>query len=230
MCAFTASGKAGNQVAVVIDANHEFDNQRMARIAERCVESMVAFIQPAQSKAQQRYYCVVNLLSPQGECSRTMAASMVIAAMSVLLEVHRPAALAPLSDGETVLLKLVSPGGKAWQDEAGLRVGEEGALWVKVPTPRMLGSVPADEVCEALNVGALALQTELPLHLARSGAPRAGLLGPLALARPDVPVGDTSGSTLHKCFEGFSTVCVVSQGVCGVWNPKTVTLTPARVQ
>ena len=28
------------------------------------------------------------------------------------------------------------------------------------------------------------------------------------------------------CFEGFWTVCVVSKGVYGVWNPKTVTLTP----
>ena len=29
----------------------------------------------------------------------------------------------------------------------------------------------------------------------------------------------------YRCFEDFKTVCVVSKGVYGVWNPKIVTLT-----
>ena len=36
--------------------------------------------------------------------------------------------------------------------------------------------------------------------------------------------------TFYTCLMVFMTVCVVSKGVYGVWNPKTVTLTTALVQ
>lgn len=165
MCAFTSSGKSGNQVAVVIDGNNEFDSKRMGRIAERCVESMVAFIQPAQGNNRLRYYCTLNLLSPNGGCSRSMTQSMAIAAISVLLEIHRPASLPPLTEGQTILLKVVSPAGQPWQDEVSVRVETDGSIWVKVPAARILGTVPVEDVCEALNLNQLALQTEFPVQV-----------------------------------------------------------------
>lgn len=57
---------------------------------------------------------------------------MAIAAISVLLEIHRPASLPPLTEGQTILLKVVSPAGQPWQDEVSVRVETDGSIWVKV--------------------------------------------------------------------------------------------------
>ena len=46
MCSFTATGKGGVPVAVVLDPERRHDERALARIAERCIESSVVVVQP----------------------------------------------------------------------------------------------------------------------------------------------------------------------------------------
>lgn len=46
VCSFTATGKGGVPVAVVLDPERRHDERALARIAERCIESSVVVVQP----------------------------------------------------------------------------------------------------------------------------------------------------------------------------------------
>lgn len=197
VCAFTANKKAGVAVAVVLDGDKKHDERSMTRIAERCIESCVVVVQPYgsgsrgntrpnsrnstdsrgnQTKGQESslkgngsYVAKLFLLTPGGPSSRTMSASMMVAGISTLLE--RPSIhFAPLYEGMSYAVKVCSPLGKKWDETLDMNIGEDGAIWVKVPNPKIEQHVAPEDVCEALNLNMLSLQTDMPVQVVSSVA------------------------------------------------------------
>ena len=62
VCVFSASRKAGNPVAVVLDPTLDYTVHVMAKIAERCVEPLVVVVQPG--KKSSRYSLRLSVLTP----------------------------------------------------------------------------------------------------------------------------------------------------------------------
>lgn len=62
VCVFSASRKAGNPVAVVLDPEVEYSVAVMGKIAERCVEPFVVVVQPG--KKSSRYSLRISVLTP----------------------------------------------------------------------------------------------------------------------------------------------------------------------
>jgi predicted PhzF superfamily epimerase YddE/YHI9 len=208
MCAFTANGKAGVPVAVVVDGEREYEQRAMSRIAERCIESSVVVLQPygLGSRASSRihsshsehppddaqaiespkrpgtqgtlgsrrsgrgsYVAKFFLLTPGGPSSRTMSASMALAGMSVLLE-HPFIQFAQIMEDQLYAVKVSSPLGEAWDETLDVRIGDDGAIWVKVPNPKIEMHVAPEDVCEALNINMLSLQMDMPVQVVSSVA------------------------------------------------------------
>lgn len=195
ICAFTANRKAGVPVAVVLDAEKSHDNHAMSRIAERCIESSIVIVQPygtgsrSSSKPNSRSGSLVSpspapslctlrpqtqtsgaytlklfLLTPGGPSSRTQSAAMALAGISAVLQ-HPMIQYAELVEGRQYAVKISSPLGIPWDETLDVRIGEDGAVWVKVPNPQIEEHVPPEEVCEALNVNMLALQLDMPVQV-----------------------------------------------------------------
>ena len=194
VCAFTANRKAGVSVAVVLDGDKKHDTRAMWRIAERCIESCVVVVQPygsgsrASSRGNSRLgarpkavntagtpvgsrlpVARFNLLTPGGPSSRTQAAAMTLAGLSVLLE-HPQIQFEQLFEDELYTVKVCSPIGVAWDETLYVKVGDDGAIWVKVPSPKIEGYVEPEDVCEALNINMLSLQLDMPVQVVCSVA------------------------------------------------------------
>lgn len=161
VCAFTANSKAGVAVAVVLDGDKQHDVRAMSRIAERCIDSCVVVAQPygsgsrANSRGSSRQgrrpevgadtpgtpgsaHTVPKLflLTPGGPSSRTQAAAMALAGLSMLLE-HPQIQFAQLFEDELYGVKVCSPVGAAWEETLNVKIGDDGAIWVKVPSPQV---------------------------------------------------------------------------------------------
>jgi len=191
MCSFTANSKAGVAVAVVVDGDKRHSERAMGRIAERCIESSVVVVQPygtasrsssrqsgppgaqkspeTQGSSRGSYVAKLFLLTPGGPSSRTMAAAMVLAGIASLLE-HPPVQFAQLCEGEYYSLKVSSPLGEAWDETLSMQIGDDGAIWVQVPVPRIEMHVAPEDICEALNMNMLSLQTDMPVQVVSSVA------------------------------------------------------------
>ena len=129
VCVFSANPRAGQQVAVVIDALSDFSNEKIrTRIAERCPDAFLAIIQPskpsataATPSASHAPAATVHLLSPGGPVVRSMCLTMTMAACSsVASEASSTAAGGPAAfpamvrDGRTVIVRAEGGG---WREE-----------------------------------------------------------------------------------------------------------------
>uniref|UniRef100_A0A7S0E993 Uncharacterized protein n=1 Tax=Hanusia phi TaxID=3032 RepID=A0A7S0E993_9CRYP len=170
ICTFTSSDRGGNQVAVIEDSLDAFEVKEMVRIAESCSEGFVVFVKPQRRRVQSstRSFSIC-LFTPGGGCHRTLLESMAIASLFDLLDRRTPA-LPLLTEGSTVRIKAESFVEHVWQNEVNAEIDELGCFWVEVPCPRVIAQAPEMEVCEALNVNMLAIQTDLPIQVVECAA------------------------------------------------------------
>ena len=162
MCVFSSNPRAGQQVAVVLDILSDFTNERIrTRIAERCPEAFLAIVQPCKApsavppstpsaaSSRQTPAATVHLLSPGGPVVRSMCLTMAMAACAAVAgATGGPAAAAfpaVVPDGRTVTMRAEGGG---WREDVRVRLDGDGALWAALPAPRLLGLVPAVEVCD----------------------------------------------------------------------------------
>ncbi|KAJ1490717.1 hypothetical protein T484DRAFT_1934633 [Baffinella frigidus] len=195
VCVFSASRKAGNPVAVVLDPEVEYSVAVMGKIAERCVEPFVVVVQPG--KKSSRYSLRISVLTPGGGASVTMAESMVIAAVQVLVE-QQPDGFPEVLEGKSLEVTVCSPIGDPlpWDKPISIRVLDDGSIWVKMPTPKVISAVNPQDVSDALNIPMLALQTDLPVQVV-------GCVGRHIL----VPLRSRMSMVLDPSFDAISEVC-----------------------
>jgi len=157
-------------VAVIEDSLDAFEVKEMVRIAESCSEGFVVFVKPQRRRVQSstRSFSIC-LFTPGGGCHRTLLESMAIASLFDLLDRRTPA-LPLLTEGSTVRIKAESFVEHVWQNEVNAEIDELGCFWVEVPCPRVIAQAPEMEVCEALNVNMLAIQTDLPIQVVECAA------------------------------------------------------------
>lgn len=116
------------------------------------------------------YVAKMFLLTPGGPSSRTMSTSMLLGGISAMIE-HPQVRFAQLEEGLSYAIKICSPIGKEqWDETVDVRMGDDGAIWVRVPNPTIQGHVAPEDVCEALNMNLLSLQTDMPVQVVSSVA------------------------------------------------------------
>lgn len=114
------------------------------------------------------YVAKLFLLTPGGPSSRTMSTSMLLGGISALIE-HPQVQFAQLQEGLLYAVKICSPVGKEqWDETVDVRIGDDGAIWVKVPNPKIERHVEPEDVCEALNINLLSLQMDMPVQVVSS--------------------------------------------------------------
>ena len=114
------------------------------------------------------YVAKMFLLTPGGPSSRTMSTSMLLGGISALIE-HPQIQFAQIQEGLSYAIKICSPVGKEqWDETVDVRIGDDGAIWVKVPNPKIEKHVAPEDVCEALNMNLLSLQLDMPVQVVSS--------------------------------------------------------------
>uniref|UniRef100_A0A7S4UDF5 Uncharacterized protein n=2 Tax=Guillardia theta TaxID=55529 RepID=A0A7S4UDF5_GUITH len=170
ICTFTSSERGGNQVAVIEDSGDAFETREMVRIAETCGEGFVVFVKPNRRRVDPSTKSFkICLLTPGGGCHRTMLESMAIASLFDLVD-RRPPDLPLLTEGSKVRIRAESIVEQVWQVEVSTEIDDLGCFWIEAPCPRIISQAPEMEVCEALNVNMLAIQTDLPIQVVECAA------------------------------------------------------------
>eukprot|EP00281_Chroomonas_sp_CCMP1168_P022965 CAMPEP_0206228784 /NCGR_PEP_ID=MMETSP0047_2-20121206/9348_1 /ASSEMBLY_ACC=CAM_ASM_000192 /TAXON_ID=195065 /ORGANISM="Chroomonas mesostigmatica_cf, Strain CCMP1168" /LENGTH=629 /DNA_ID=CAMNT_0053652039 /DNA_START=99 /DNA_END=1988 /DNA_ORIENTATION=- len=169
MCAFSSRPEGGNQVAVILDPHRQYASRTIKRMAEVCVEYLIVVVQPNESLEDVDFggfYARIIMLTPGGPTIKTMAPSLVMAATQAILDnCDSMPQFAPLSEGSTITLRAESPVRPSWKDDVEVRINLDGSIWQQVPAPKLQTIVSPREVCEALNINMLALQTDMPIQI-----------------------------------------------------------------
>eukprot|EP00282_Hemiselmis_andersenii_P028655 CAMPEP_0169456124 /NCGR_PEP_ID=MMETSP1042-20121227/16182_1 /TAXON_ID=464988 /ORGANISM="Hemiselmis andersenii, Strain CCMP1180" /LENGTH=576 /DNA_ID=CAMNT_0009568319 /DNA_START=70 /DNA_END=1797 /DNA_ORIENTATION=- len=173
MCAYSSRAYGGTQVAVIVDQYRQIPTKTILRLGEMCVEYHIVVVAPNESREEAEegsFHSELRMLTPGGPTVKTMAASIVMAATQVIIDNQdNMPQFAPLLEGSSgIIMRAESPVHPTWKDDFEVRIDEDGSIWQQMPVPKLLKLVNPQQVCEALNINLLALQTDFPIQIVQS--------------------------------------------------------------